>query len=85
MYYTDNVIHLKLGELLCICDIVSLFDDKTASRIDDIYSYHKNILKESINNPLCITIQEINNFKNKVHFKTVLQPEFIFSEDIDIY
>lgn len=85
MYFTGDFLHFSLSELQGVCTLVSLFDDDVAKRLDNVYSYHKNILKEPLNQPLVIHVSEVVDYRRKFHTKTVLQPEFIFSDDMDIF
>lgn len=85
MYISDSIIHFRLDELQCISSIVSLFDEETANKIDKVFAYHKFTLHESDKQPLQLTLQEKNNYLKKFHFTKVLQPEFIFSDDQEIF
>ena len=88
MYFTDDdILHFTLDELKGVCTLVSVFDDRVAMRIQDVWSYHKNILHEVSRQPLQLHISEIKarDYRRLVQFKTVLQPEFIFSDDEEIF
>lgn len=85
MYCNDDIIHFRLNELPLVSSIVSLFSLDAAKKIDDIYSYHKFRLKENDNQPLQFTLQEKNNYLKKFYYSSCVQPEFIFSDDEDIF
>lgn len=85
MYFVDDVIHFRLNELPLIASMVSLFSNEASKKIDDIYAYHKFRLHESDLQPLQFTMQEKNNYLKKFHFNATTQPEFIFSDDEDIF
>lgn len=87
MYFTDDILHFSLDELKAVSTLVSIFDDSVAMRIQDVWSYHKNILHEYEKQPLQLRLSElkIRDYRQYVQFKTVLQPEFIFSDDEEIF
>lgn len=85
MYITDSIFHFRLSELQCIASLFSIFDENTGKKIDDIYSYHRYTLKESDSQPLQFTLDEKNNYLKKLHSRKVFQPEFIFSDDEEIF
>lgn len=85
MYFNDDFLHFSLNELQAVSTLVSMFDDSLAKRIDNIYSYHKYTLKEPDNQPLMIHLSEVVDYRRKFHFSRVVQPEFIFSDDLDIF
>ena len=85
MYFQDDFLHFRLNELVGLSTLVSLFDVDLAKRFDNIYSYHRWTLKESDNQPLMIHITECVDFRHKLHTQKITQPEFIFSDDMDIF
>lgn len=85
MYFTGDFLHFSLQELQGVSTLVSLFDDELAKRIDNIYSYHRYTLKEPINQPLMIHVSEVVDYRRKFHLSKVTQPEFIFTDDMDIF
>ena len=85
MYFQDDFLHFRLNELVGLSTLVSLFDVNLAKRFDNIYSYHRWTLKELDNQPLMIHITECVDFRHKLHTKKITQPEFIFSDDMDIF
>lgn len=85
MYCSDDVIHFRLNELPLVSSICSLFSPETAKKIDDIYNYHHFVLKENDNQPLQFTLEEKNNYLKKLYSKKCYQPEFIFSDDMEIF
>lgn len=85
MYWSGDFLHFRLYELQAISSIVSIIDQEVAKRIDNIYSYHKWTLKENDNQPLMLHISETKDFRRFFHGKKIVQPEFIFSDDEEIF
>ena len=85
MYFNDDFLHFSLRELQCVSTLISLFDDNLAKRIDNVYSYHRYTLKEPENQPLMLHVSEVVDYRRKFHHSRIVQPEFIFSDDMDIF
>lgn len=86
MYFNGDTLHFTLSELLGVCSVVSLFDKKLAYRIKCIYHYHKDILHELSSQPLQLTSSEIERYHLEKHvIQKYIQPEFIFSDDEEIF
>lgn len=85
MYWSGDFLHFRLNELQAISSIVSIFDEEVAKRIDRVYSYHKYTLKENDSQPLALHISETKDYRRVFHGVKELQPEFIFSDDEEIF
>lgn len=85
MYWSGDFLHFRLYELQAMSSIVAILDESTAKRLDNIYSYHKLTLKENDNQPLMLHISETKDFRRFFHRERILQPEFIFSDDEEIF
>lgn len=85
MYFTGDFLHFSLKELQCVSTLVSLFDNDLAKRIDNIYSYHRYTLREPENQPLILHVSEVVDYRRIFHASHIVQPEFIFSDDLDIF
>lgn len=88
MYFNDDTLHFSLNELLGVCAIVDIFDKSVAKRIMNVFHYHKDLLHENINQPLQFSYKEIEMYRLNKHIelaKKWIQPEFIFSDDEEIF
>lgn len=88
MYFVGDTLHFSLYELLGVAAICNIFDKDVSKRILNVFHYHKDSLKECIRQPLQFSGDDIERFHlqklTEVHSKWI-QPEFIFSDDEDIF
>lgn len=86
MYFNGDTLHFRLNELLGVCSIVSIFDKSLSYRLKCVYHYHKDLLKEHDLQPLQLTNEEVERFHlEKFISHKVIQPEFVFSDDDEIF
>lgn len=88
MYFTEKTLHFNLEELLCCGYLVDIFDKDVSKRILNIYHYHKDCLGENNRQPLQLTSIEVERFRLRKKINIIsknIQPEFVFSDDEDIF
>lgn len=88
MYFVGDTLHFNLDELLGVAAICNIFDKDVSKRILTVFHYHKDKLKEHIKQPLQFSGDEFERIrlqKETEIFPKWLQPEFVFSDDEDIF